>query len=58
MKLTAPKEISWIIALVVGLVGILLHYRVVTVPQLAPYSFELLVTGFALLVMAPLFKGL
>jgi hypothetical protein len=58
MRLTAPKEASWIIALILGLLAILLRYRVVVAPDMAGYSFEMLLIAFAILVIAPLVKGL
>jgi hypothetical protein len=58
MRLTAPKEASWIIALILGLLAILLRYRVVIAADLSQYSFEMLLIAFAILVIAPLVKGL
>jgi len=58
MKLTAPREVTWVVALIAGLLGVLIHYRVLVVRDLAPHSFELLLGGFVLLLVAPLLKGL
>ena len=58
MKLSAPKLSTWLVAVITGGVGILQHFRVLSIPVLAPYTFYLLVAGFALLVLAALFKKL
>lgn len=59
MRLSAPKMITWLVALVVGAVGILVH--VGSLPILAvPYGlgFWLVVVAFVLLLVATLMKGL
>ncbi len=56
MKLSAPTQPVWIIAVVLGVVGILAH--VVPIADLAPYAFWLVSLGFVLLALATMLKGL
>ncbi len=57
MKTNAPRFITWLIAFLLGLGGILGHYGIVT-GFLAANAFMLLMIGFAILVLGTLFKGL
>ena len=56
MKLSAPKNVTWLIALVLGVLGILGTF--VRIPLVTDYSFLLVVVGFVLLALATLLKGL
>ncbi|MGD8814885.1 MAG: hypothetical protein PVI78_10480 [Anaerolineales bacterium] len=56
MRLTPPKNASWVLAFMVGLLGIVAHY--VEIPIVSEYDFWLVVAGFGLLVLATLFRGL
>jgi heme A synthase len=56
IRLSAPKVITWVIAVVVGAIGILAHLG--TIPVLSGYAFWLVVAAFVLLVLATLLKGL
>jgi hypothetical protein len=56
MKLSAPKQVTWWIALVVGVIGVLAH--LVTIPVLSGFAFWLVVVAFALLVVATFIKDL
>jgi 4-hydroxybenzoate polyprenyltransferase len=56
MKLSAPKKVTWWVALIVGAVGILANF--VTIPFLSEYAFWLIVIGFVLLVLATYLKDL
>lgn len=56
MKFSAPKQITWWIAVVVGVVGILASF--ITIPVLSGFSFWLVVIGFALLAVATVVDGL
>jgi hypothetical protein len=57
MKLNAPKQITWIIALILGVVGILA--TLVTLPVITPaLGFWLVVVGLALLLIATITRGL
>ena len=54
MKLTPPKNITWVIALVVGVLGIIGHLA----GFFGAFAFWLVVIGFAILVLSTLLKGL
>ncbi len=57
MKLSAPKQITWIIALILGIVGILA--TLVTLPVITPVlGFWLVVVGWLLLLIATITSGL
>jgi len=56
MKLSAPKVITWWIALIIGLLGILAS--LVTIPFLSTYAFWLVVIAFLLLILATFLKDL
>ena len=57
MKLSAPKQITWIVALILGIVGILA--TLVTLPVITPaLGFWLVVAGLALLLIATITRGL
>lgn len=58
MKLSAPKFSTWLVAVIIGGIGILQYFRVLHIDALAPYPFHLIVAGFALLVLATLLKKL
>ncbi len=58
MRLSAPKNATWLVALIAGSIGVLLHYRVVHFSLLAPYAVFLIVGAWALLVLATWLKGL
>jgi hypothetical protein len=55
MKFTPVRQGTWWLAVLIGVLGILGRY---TIPQLAPYSFALVVIAFLLLAVASLLKGL
>ena len=56
MQLSAPKQITWWIAVVVGVLGILA--TLVTIPVLTGFAFWLVVIGFLLLAVATMVEGL
>ena len=57
MRLSAPKQITWIIALILGIVGILA--TLVTLPVITPaLGFWLVVAAWALLLIATITHGL
>lgn len=56
MKLNAPTQVLWIIAVVLGALGILTHPDLMRVPSISPYSFWLLAIGFIILVIATLVR--
>ena len=56
MNLSAPKNVTWIIAVVIGLLGFIGNF--VTLPIIGGFSFWLLFIGFALLAVATFVEGL
>ncbi|MCC6147703.1 MAG: hypothetical protein IT308_09070 [Anaerolineaceae bacterium] len=56
MKLNAPKQVTWWIALILGALGLIAS--LVTVPVLSGLALWLLVIGWALLLVATVTKGL
>jgi hypothetical protein len=56
MKLNAPQKITWWIALIVGMIGIVAH--LVTIPVLSGLAFWLVAVAFVLLILATYLKGL
>ncbi len=57
MKLSAPKNITWIIAVVLGVLG-LLGSLAPTLPVIGGFSFWLVFLGFAILAVATFVEGL
>ena len=57
MKLSAPKQITWIIALILGVAGLLIHLAKISGinPEI---GFWLVVVGWALLLIATVTRGL
>ncbi len=55
MKLTPPKQITFWISLILGLVGVVLFFFL---PAQFLFAFWVLFIGFALLVLSLLIKGL
>lgn len=58
MKLSAPKHVTWWIALVAGGIGVLEYHRIVHLPIVGSYSMFLIVGSWALLILATALKGL
>lgn len=56
MKLSEPKVVTWWIAVILGILGILAS--LVNIPVLSGIAFWLVVAGLVLLVVATLIKGL
>lgn len=56
MKLSAPKVITWWIAVALGALGLLGHFAVVA--ALAPHALWLITAGLVVLVLATLLKDL
>jgi hypothetical protein len=59
MRLSPPKQVIWLLAVLVGLAGILLHTDVIAF-RLLPEAldFWLMTAAFGLLVLGTLFRGL
>ncbi len=56
MKLSAPTQPIWIIAIIVGVLGILAD--LVPIAALAPYAFWMVSVAFVMLALATMLKGL
>lgn len=59
MNLSAPKMITWLVALVVGVIGILIHVGSISIVAV-PFGlgFWLVVVAFVLLLVATITRGL
>ena len=55
MKLTAPKQVTWWIALIIAVIGLLGQVNVL---PLGVFGFWLVLIAFALLAVATLITGL
>lgn len=55
MKLNAPKQITWIIALVLGVVGLVGY--LVTIPVLSVAAFWIVLAALVLMLLATLIEG-
>jgi hypothetical protein len=58
MKLSAPKNVTWIIALAAGGLGVAQYYRILHFAPLGHYSVPLIVAAWALLLVGTFFKGI
>jgi len=56
MKLNAPKTVTWWIAVIVGVLGIL--GQLVAIPFVSDYAFWFVSVGFVLLALATFLKDL
>jgi len=56
MKLNAPKTVTWWVAVIVGVLGIL--GKLVDIPFVSDYSFWFAAAAFVLLALATYLKGL
>ncbi len=56
MQLSAPKVITWWIAVALGALGLLGHFGMVA--ALVPYTLWLVLAGLVVLVLATLLKDL
>ena len=56
MKLNAPKQITWYVAVAAGVLGLLGNF--VNLPVIGGFSFWLLAIGFVLLALATFVEGL
>lgn len=51
---SAPNKTLWIIAILIGLLGIIVHYF--HVENLSEYNYEMLLIGFLLLVLGTTYR--
>ncbi|AMK11858.1 MAG: hypothetical protein AB7E51_07635 [Pseudodesulfovibrio sp.] len=60
MNLSAPQLLTWIIAVIIGLLGILIQLDVMSVPALEDLvrPFWLVSTGFVILAVSNIFRRL
>jgi 4-hydroxybenzoate polyprenyltransferase len=56
MKLTPPKVVTWWVAVILGVLGLLGHFG--TIAALSPYAFWLVAAGLILLAIATLVENL
>lgn len=56
LNLSSPKEITWWIAVILGVLGILSHFMVLSF--FSTFSFWLVAIGFILLALATYFRNL
>ncbi len=56
MKLSAPSQVVWIIALILGVVGVLA--TLVVIPTISGLAFWLVVIGWVLLLIATTTRGM
>ena len=56
MKLNAPTQMVWIIALVVGIIGVIAS--LVTIPVLSGFAFWIVVIAWLILVVSTAMKGM
>ncbi len=56
MKLSRPKDVTWWIAVIFGVLGIL--GKLTTLPFVSANAFWFVVVGFVLLALGTYFKGL
>ncbi len=56
MKLNAPKQVTFVIALIVAIVGVISYF--VAIPVLSAIAFWLLVIAFVVLAAGNLIMGL
>jgi hypothetical protein len=55
MKLSAPKQTVWLVAVILGVLGILGNF--VSIPMVTTYAFWLVAVGFAALALGTAMKG-
>lgn len=56
MKLSPPKQVTFIIAVVLGLVGLVASF--VAIPVLSPYAFWLVFVGLVVLAAGNMMEGM
>lgn len=56
MKLSAPKQITWIVAVVLGILGLL--GALITIPFLSTFAFWFVFVALVLMLVATFIEGL
>jgi hypothetical protein len=54
----APSRAIYIVSLILGIVGVVLHFRLVAYPPLQPHAFVIELAAFILLVIGTTFDGI
>jgi len=57
MKLNAPKQTTWWIALVIGLLGILFELGLFTFGVISAYGFWFVAVAYVILLLSTALKG-
>ena len=57
MRLSAPKQGTWTVAIILGVLAILSHYGGLSVPIISDAEFLLLTLSFLLLLLGTVLKG-
>ena len=58
MRMNAPKVLTWLVSIILGVGGILLKLDIVNIVALDKFDFWLVAAGFVLLASGNIFKGL
>jgi hypothetical protein len=58
MRLTPPATVTWVIALILGVLGILAQQGIFRISGVDVQPFWLLAIGYVLLLVAPLVRGM
>jgi hypothetical protein len=58
MKLSAPTTLTWLVAVSLGVLGVLQHFGILHVSIIQLNSFWFVTAGFALLTAGTIFKKL
>ncbi len=58
MKFHPPKGNTWLISVLLGGTGVLLHEGILRISGLSQHSFWIVTAGLCLLLLATLFKSL
>jgi hypothetical protein len=58
MKFKSPMKVTWIIAVILGVLGTLEALKVVKLPVVGGYSTYLLIAAWVLLALGTVIKGL
>jgi hypothetical protein len=53
---SSPNKLTWVIALILGIIGIVAHF--VSIPVLTDYNYWLLLAGFIVFAVGTTFKGI
>jgi hypothetical protein len=57
MNLTPPSQITFILAVLLAVLALLVKYASVTIPVVSGHSFETMLVAFLLLLAGVLFRG-